>query len=49
MQELNIEQLKASIANKEFLIDARPTAQFVDGFVMGAINIVFNENFERDY
>ena len=46
MQEIEIRELKVAVANKVFIIDARPTAQFADGFVMGAINIVLNQNFE---
>lgn len=46
MQELSLEQLKNAVENSNLFIDCRPTDQFSDGFVQGAINIVLNQNFE---
>lgn len=46
MQELSIPALQKAVEAKTLIIDARPTAQFVDGFIQGAVNIVLNENFE---
>ena len=46
MQELTIVQLKEAIEKNALIIDTRPTEEFVNGFVQGAVNIVLNQNFE---
>ena len=46
MQEIGCLELKQHVQNKAFIIDSRPTNIFSDGFVRGAVNIIFNKNFE---
>lgn len=46
MKVLNISEIQAAIKAHTLLIDTRPTAVFVDGYLKGAINIIINEHFE---
>lgn len=46
MQEINTNELREQVEKKSFIIDTRPTELFSEGFVRGAINVVFNKNFE---
>lgn len=45
MKEISLAELKSAVKNTTLIIDARPTKQFVDGYIQGAVNIVMNQNF----
>ncbi len=46
MNQLSINDLKKEIEDYTLLIDTRPTDQFVNGYLKGAINVILNNNFD---
>lgn len=45
IKDLSTEELKSILSPNLLIVDARPTKLFIDGFISGAINIVFNHLF----
>lgn len=46
MKTLTIPEISEAIEQHALLIDTRPTDQFVNGYLKGAVNIILNQNFE---
>ena len=44
--QLSLQQLEDAIKDYKIIIDCRPTDEFVNGYLQGAINVVLNENFD---
>jgi rhodanese-related sulfurtransferase len=46
LSKISNDELSSFLSTYPLLIDTRPTAEFADGYLKGAINVVLNSNFD---